>query len=54
MANLIVSWYPERTRRVILCSHYDTRPIADQETRTGATGSSRSSAPTTAAPASPC
>jgi hypothetical protein len=31
MANLIVSWFPERTRRVILCSHYDTRPIADQE-----------------------
>ena len=31
MANLIVSWHPERTRRVILCSHYDTRPIADQE-----------------------
>jgi Zn-dependent M28 family amino/carboxypeptidase len=31
MANLIVRWYPERTRRVILCSHYDTRPIADQE-----------------------
>ena len=31
MANLIVSWHPERARRVILCSHYDTRPIADQE-----------------------
>ena len=31
MANLIVSWHPEKTRRVILCSHYDTRPIADQE-----------------------
>jgi hypothetical protein len=31
MTNLIVSWHPERTRRVILCSHYDTRPIADQE-----------------------
>jgi hypothetical protein len=31
MANLIVSWNPERERRVILCSHYDTRPIADQE-----------------------
>jgi glutaminyl-peptide cyclotransferase len=31
MANLIASWHPERTRRVILCSHYDTRPIADQE-----------------------
>jgi hypothetical protein len=31
MANLIASWHPDRTRRVILCSHYDTRPIADQE-----------------------
>jgi hypothetical protein len=31
MTNLIVSWHPERLRRVILCSHYDTRPIADQE-----------------------
>jgi hypothetical protein len=31
MANLVVSWHPERKRRVILCSHYDTRPIADQE-----------------------
>jgi hypothetical protein len=31
MANLIVSWKPELERRVILCSHYDTRPIADQE-----------------------
>jgi hypothetical protein len=31
MANLVVSWWPERPRRVVLCSHYDTRPIADQE-----------------------
>jgi len=31
MVNLIVSWHPERKRRVILCTHYDTRPIADQE-----------------------
>jgi glutaminyl-peptide cyclotransferase len=31
MANLIVSWQPDKERRVILCSHYDTRPIADQE-----------------------
>jgi hypothetical protein len=31
MANMIVSWFPEREQRVILCSHYDTRPIADQE-----------------------
>jgi hypothetical protein len=31
MTNLIISWFPERKRRVILCSHYDTRPHADQE-----------------------
>jgi hypothetical protein len=31
MTNLIVSWHPEKNRRVIICSHYDTRPIADQE-----------------------
>ncbi|MHB1422440.1 MAG: M28 family peptidase [Gemmataceae bacterium] len=31
MTNLIVSWHPDRERRVILCSHYDTRPLADQE-----------------------
>jgi hypothetical protein len=31
MTNLIVSWNPDEKRRVILCSHYDTRPIADQE-----------------------
>ena len=33
MTNLIVSWHPERQRRVLLCSHYDTRPIADREPR---------------------
>jgi glutaminyl-peptide cyclotransferase len=31
MVNLIARWYPERTRRLLLCTHYDTRPIADQE-----------------------
>lgn len=31
MTNLIVSVHPDRKRRVVLCSHYDTRPIADQE-----------------------
>lgn len=35
MTNLIVSWHPERTRRVIFCAHYDTRPIADQEANPG-------------------
>lgn len=29
--NLVVSWNPDRERRVLLCAHYDTRPIADQE-----------------------
>jgi hypothetical protein len=31
MTNLIVRWHPDRKRRVIICCHYDTRPIADQE-----------------------
>lgn len=31
MTNIIVSYKPEMKRRVIICSHYDTRPIADQE-----------------------
>lgn len=31
MVNVIASWHPERERRVIICCHYDTRPIADQE-----------------------
>ncbi|MBY0515225.1 MAG: M28 family peptidase [Gemmataceae bacterium] len=31
MTNLIISWNPEKARRVIFCAHYDTRPIADQE-----------------------
>jgi Peptidase family M28 len=30
-ANMIVSWNPDNKRRVILCTHYDTRPKADQE-----------------------
>lgn len=31
MTNLIVSWFPDRKERVVLCCHYDTRPVADQE-----------------------
>ncbi len=31
MNNLIIRFHPDRERRIILCSHYDTRPIADQE-----------------------
>ncbi len=31
MVNLIGSWKPERTRRILLSAHYDTRPFPDQE-----------------------
>jgi len=31
MTNIIISWHPDRARRAMICSHYDTRPIADQE-----------------------
>jgi glutaminyl-peptide cyclotransferase len=35
MANIVVSYFPAKKDRIILCSHYDTRPIADQEERRG-------------------
>jgi hypothetical protein len=31
MANLIVTWHPERNERLLLCAHYDTRPFPDQD-----------------------
>ncbi len=31
MANMIVEWQPERPERVLLCTHYDTRPFPDQD-----------------------
>jgi hypothetical protein len=31
MINLIARWNPQAKRRIIICTHYDTRPIADQE-----------------------
>ncbi len=31
MANMIVEWHPERTERILLCAHYDTRPLPDQD-----------------------
>jgi hypothetical protein len=31
MTNLVISWFPDRARRVLLCCHYDTRPQADEE-----------------------
>lgn len=32
MVNMIITWHPTARERVILCSHFDTRPFADQET----------------------
>lgn len=29
MTNLVVSWHPRRTTRILLCCHYDTRPFPD-------------------------
>jgi hypothetical protein len=31
MANMIVTWHPEATERILLCAHYDTRPLPDQD-----------------------
>jgi hypothetical protein len=31
MANVIVEWHPERQERILLCAHYDTRPLPDQD-----------------------
>ncbi len=31
MVNLIAAWHPERTQRVLLGVHYDTRPFPDRE-----------------------
>jgi hypothetical protein len=31
MANLIVEWHPERQERILLCAHYDTRPLPDRD-----------------------
>lgn len=31
MANMLVEWHPERMERVLLCAHYDTRPLPDQD-----------------------
>ncbi len=33
MANMIVQWHPDRPDRILLCTHYDTRPYPDRDTR---------------------
>jgi hypothetical protein len=31
MANVIVEWHPDRKERILLCAHYDTRPLPDSD-----------------------
>jgi hypothetical protein len=31
MANMLVEWHPERKERILLCAHYDTRPLPDRD-----------------------
>lgn len=31
MRNIMATFYPEKTRKVLLCAHWDTRPFADQD-----------------------
>jgi hypothetical protein len=31
LANLVCEWHPERKERILLCAHYDTRPLPDQD-----------------------
>ena len=33
MVNLIAKWKPEKTTRLLVCTHYDTRPIAHNDDR---------------------
>ncbi|HEV8003093.1 MAG TPA: M28 family peptidase [Planctomycetaceae bacterium] len=33
MSNLIVTWHPKMTERVLLACHYDTRPFPDRDRR---------------------
>jgi Zn-dependent M28 family amino/carboxypeptidase len=31
MANMIVRFFPDRRERILMCAHYDTRPLPDQD-----------------------
>ena len=31
LANLIITWHPDRSERVLFAAHYDTRPFPDEE-----------------------
>ncbi len=31
MANFVAKWRPQATKRILLCAHYDTRPLPDRD-----------------------
>lgn len=31
LTNIIASFYPEKKQRILLCAHWDTRPVADRD-----------------------
>ncbi len=31
ITNLIVQWHPDKKKRILLCTHYDTRPLPDRD-----------------------
>lgn len=33
LKNLLIQWHPERTKRLLICCHHDTRPFADADKR---------------------
>jgi hypothetical protein len=33
MANMIIQWHSDRAERILLCTHYDTRPYPDHDRR---------------------
>lgn len=33
LANLVVRWHPDRKKRILIACHYDTRPMADRDTK---------------------
>ncbi len=34
LTNIIASFYPKKTKRILLCAHWDTRPFADRDSDT--------------------
>ena len=33
LKNILIQWHPERTKRLLICCHHDTRPFADADPR---------------------